>query len=121
MLICASDARASIVNHDKNPDNGQHAVKDGVDPTVQKTHRASFVELDVASSTLGEVKRLTLKEARQLLSRSPRRRQRQSSSGGAEAAVGADGVVTAVEESCGRWRGRVNSMGSLNIVDIVVI
>ncbi|XP_037486472.1 histone-lysine N-methyltransferase SUVR4-like isoform X1 [Triticum dicoccoides] len=56
MLTWDSDARASIVNHDQNPDSSQHAVKDGVESTVQNTHEASFVELDVASSTLGEVK-----------------------------------------------------------------
>uniref|UniRef100_M8C467 Uncharacterized protein n=1 Tax=Aegilops tauschii TaxID=37682 RepID=M8C467_AEGTA len=56
MITWGSDARASIVNHNQNPDSGQHAVHDGVESTVQKTHQASFVDLDVASSTLGEVK-----------------------------------------------------------------
>ncbi|KAE8818372.1 Histone-lysine N-methyltransferase SUVR4 [Hordeum vulgare] len=56
MLTCGSDARASIINHDKNPDRRHHAVKDGLEHTVQKTRQASFVELDVSSSTLGEVK-----------------------------------------------------------------
>ena len=56
MLTSGADARVSTVNHDQNLDSSQHAVKNGVGATVQNTRQEFFVELDVASSTMGEVK-----------------------------------------------------------------
>ena len=45
MLTWGSDARASIVNHDQNPDSSQHAVKDGVESTIQKLTRHLLLNL----------------------------------------------------------------------------
>jgi hypothetical protein len=56
MLTSDADAKVSIVNQDQTLDSSQHAVKNGVGSTVQNTQQEPFVELDVASSTMGEVK-----------------------------------------------------------------
>lgn len=59
MVTSGADATGSIVNQDQNLDSSLHAVticKNGAGSAVQNNQEEPFVELDVASSTMGEVK-----------------------------------------------------------------